>query len=442
MIMLVAIFRHLAWRIVAVFVLIVLSTVSIHALCLRYSSMVSKYDITPVLVYIGLFYLFFFITLVFGIYIFKCKWMAPDKVVQLFEFNDVEKLLRVIAIVSAIGLLFHLIAKGYIFFTNDIISFSQFRSVWINADREAFPIIVRLISIMGHLLVSFVFSGLFLLTLLSANFSGNVRLVVTYLMTYLIILLIYGMSIYSKNIILSGLVVLFLGYLLSAVIFPRRFKNSYKRLAMQFSAVVILLAIFVFIFMTAKMDSNNDFVNYMQGYTDELPVSIPKISSGDYQVVRKCIPCEIIALYLNHGIWNFAKIYHVKERGEAQLFKFLFNWIGRFVMPVGHGGASRVHGRGGLTLPGAAYHDFGLPGLIITAIILALVLVVGIYLLYMNGIYLTIGVLIYLAVGFTMFYSLLFVGPAVISFPFIILSNALILGYIWYSGRRTMYSST
>jgi hypothetical protein len=138
------------------------------------------------------------------------------------------------------------------------------------------------------------------------------------------------------------------------------------------------------------------------------------------QVERLCAPCALGLIYLNHGLWNYEWIAQTEARGDSVLLAPIAGWLVRLGVLEPHAGlASRAHGAGGLTLPGAAYHDLGPLGVILVGLALALMARTAGALMTSAPVRSALGVILFVTAFLTVCHSLMFLGWAVMSFPFV-----------------------
>jgi len=408
-------------RMFILFLSLIVGVLVVHTVALRYSVLEGRYDTVDAFYYFSMFYGIFLFVLALGVVVMSRNKRSID-VTPILRTLSTSTFLTDLATIAGVGLVFHIVAKSYVYSIADVTSFSEFREAWMYGDRSQYPLYVRLSSVAGHLLSSFIFPGIFLSSLIFQYSSKLGYSVARYLVIFMMMLVVYAFGMYSKSTILSGLLLMLLGYILSLA---ACFRGHYKRRRIFLPFVIALVVtVIVFVFATEKADTQKESVQYLQGYMDELPIKL-KTDVGSKEEVIKCMSCQHIALYLNHGIWNFAQVLHDGRRGGKVLFRFIHNWIGRFGI-VNTASVVRVYGRGGVTLVGAAFHDYGFLGVVALSVVMAVVLLAGIWLMTKGGFYLFAGLLIYMATGFTIAYSLLFVGPAIMSFPFIMFSSTIV----------------
>jgi len=188
-------------------------------------------------------------------------------------------------------------------------------------------------------------------------------------------------------------------------------------------------------------------VQYFDGYKDELPIrnrlttASPdpgnlldnaalnaRIAPVRHWMHFSCPPCGLSTLYLSHGLFNFELVANTDRRGEALLLSFARSWLQRLRLWNASGSAAeRVHGRGGMGLVGAAYHDHGWKGVLGLAAGMALSLSLVGVLLRSSPRLAVLGLLGYLALGLTVLFQFMFVAPATLAFPFVMLSCAVVL---------------
>jgi hypothetical protein len=261
--------------------------------------------------------------------------------------------------------------------------------------------------------------------------------------------MLYAAFIGSQNAALGLLVVAVLAIALGAVSAPSLSRGWGSRLA-AVAAFTALAAMFSFSVFNNRVQCGGDkanletFQQYETGFLDELPMKRKQALSALALFVRDtCHACNSVFIYLNHGIYNFERIL---AQGEARGSPLCFNFFKGVAKRLGFEFSEpppkkRVFGLGGATLPGSAYHDFGMVGVIVAAIGHALLAILAGALLRSGSLsWEGVGLVLYVVVGFVTGLSLMFVGFNVISFPFIAISMTLVttavVGWTRFNGWR------
>jgi hypothetical protein len=234
---------------------------------------------------------------------------------------------------------------------------------------------------------------------------------------------------------MTSLVVMLLGASLAVVYSHRPIFDSIRKLFIPFAFVLILSLTFAVMVFAVKINCSNrtlDFSNdsaaeeYIAGYADEIPIKNRDLSGSGLgnevrqAINRHCAVCEMTFLYINHGIFNFEKVLSTRNRGDAVLLVFARNWAVSLGLAEPLQTCKRVYGSGGVTLMGAAYHDYGLAGMLLTAVAHGLLFVFSVWLMHRSNLSAVLGIIGYVASGLITGFSLLFVAPTTIAFPFVI----------------------
>jgi hypothetical protein len=126
-------------------------------------------------------------------------------------------------------------------------------------------------------------------------------------------------------------------------------------------------------------------------------------------------------VYVNHGIFNLSRMLASEARGDPVLLKFVGHWgrrLGLIKAPK-EVIEKRVYGPGGVSLVGAAYHDFGAAGSAITAAVLGGLFGASIRMMSANGAGALAGAWLFSSLFYVLLISNMFVGYSVLPFPFI-----------------------
>lgn len=316
------------------------------------------------------------------------------------------------------GLIFHLLAKAALINSVPFECPTILRDAWIRHDRSQDPLWLRASSMLGHVGSQFAMPGALLAAFQITigrsgwrqwgTFAGCVAVVI-----------IYAGAIMSRSTILTALLIVGLGVALGLCVagaaFWLRLRTGGLALAVFFAVAVLFnLAIFKGKIECGTVTDTRYVLTNLVGSDAELTSDR---FTGEPYVTLRVLPT---LQYLNHAIWNFAIIHDTTERGNPLLLGF----VGDYLQRIGVGGAprdkNRVHSLGGATLPGSAYHDYGYPGLLGAAIMVGACWVLGAALLLRGGRWSLFGLTCLVAAGLTIALSILFVGPATMSFPFLI----------------------
>jgi hypothetical protein len=134
-----------------------------------------------------------------------------------------------------------------------------------------------------------------------------------------------------------------------------------------------------------------------------------------------CPVCSFIIIYINHGIFNLSKVMASNERGDPVFLNFIAAWSTRIGLDISFGAKTgmRAHGPGGLTLAGAAYHDYGALGFLFIAATLGLLFRKSLCWINSACVRVLFGVWLFSLLFYVLLLSSMFVGFSLLPFPFI-----------------------
>jgi hypothetical protein len=335
-------------------------------------------------------------------------------------------------VLCCIGLAFHAYSKLALVNFHLSNCIGELRNAWITTSHDQIPIFRRVTSVIGHLLSSFAYAGLFFALY---RYSIGARKMVSFLFASAFFLagVMYAFFIGSQNAILALLVVSILAIGLGAISVQAFWRAWGGRLAviLWFMLLAAFLSLSAFdnrVHCGDGVASVQTFRHYEEAFFDEIPMRKKEtIAEVSVQVRRVCNACNAIFIYLNHGIYNFAHIASQDNlRGDPVFFNFFRGAAKRFGFPIEEKvNKPRVYGLGGATLPGSAYHDFGFSGMVVVGIVHALLAILAGGLLRSGSLqWEGVGLVLYVAVGFVTALSMMFVGFNIIAFPFVVWSAA------------------
>lgn len=343
------------------------------------------------------------------------------------------KFLPSLVILSCVGLALHAYSKLALVNFHLPGCIGELRNVWITTPHEQIPFFQRTTSVLGHLLSSFTYAGLFFSIY---RFSIDVRKTMSFVfaIVFFLIGVAYAAFIGSQNVVLAHLLVAVLAVGLGAISVPEFWRGWSKRLLVFFcfAAFTAFFSVSVFnnrVQCGGAVANMETYKQYEEGFLDEIPMirksTITEVSEG---IRELCEACNSIFIYLNHGIYNFQHIVGQGDlRGDPVFFNFFRGLAKRLGFPLEEKPHKpRVYGLGGATLPGSAYHDFGFIGLVLLGIVHALLAISAGHLLRSGAIkWEGVGLVLYIMVGFVTGLSMMFVGFNVIAFPFVVWSTAM-----------------
>ena len=320
--------------------------------------------------------------------------------------------------ISFVGIVIHLLAKAQFIHMTPRECITIIRELWINHDRSHDPVWIRISSILGHVGSQFAIPGAML-----AGFQ------ITYgrrswrrwliLVGFVGIIVVYAGSIMSRSTVMSALTLIFLGITLGLSEANTTFLSRVRRGGSVLATVLIIAILFNLVVFNSKISCGPK--NEAKYVNDNLVNTGLKAKIGNSKKIRSYnLRMAPTLIYANHGLANFAIIHDTQRRGSPLLLGFVEDYLQRINIGSVKEKKIRVHSRGGATLPGAAYHDYGYPGLVCTALVVGLSWSVGSALLSRGGRWGFVGLTFLAGTALTIALSMLFVAPATMSFPFII----------------------
>lgn len=317
--------------------------------------------------------------------------------------------------ISLCGLVFHGIAKASFVSSVPLDCLTMLRGAWIQHDRSADPLWMRISSMLGHIGSQFAMPGLLLSAfqitrgvrrrpwLAYAGFTG--------------VVIVYAAAIVSRSTVLNALVITALGVMLGIAGNKggglRRLHSGALALAL-FMALALAFNSLVF---KGKIDCGTRTVTrYVE--TNLVGTDVKLTRDSFFSESFSTLGVLPTLQYLNHAIWNYAIILDTDRRGSLLLFGFVGDYLQRLGLAPPSAPKTRVHSLGGATLPGAAFHDYGIFGLAATALAVGAWWVFGAALLVRGRRWRYVGLACLVGAGLTIAMDLLFVAPSTMSFPF------------------------
>jgi hypothetical protein len=316
------------------------------------------------------------------------------------------------------GLVFHLLAKSELINSVTFECPTLLREAWIRHDRSQDPLWLRASSMLGHVGSQFAMPGL-LFSAFQITYGRRGWAQWSIFSGCAGVIIFYSAAIMSRSTMLTALLITGLGVALGLCMAGSslwsRLRNGGLALALFLGAAMLFnLAIF-----NSKVEcGERTDIRYVQANLVGTDVGLTSNRfSGKLWDSLRVLPS---VQYLNHALWNFAIIHDTEARGSPLLLSFVNEYLAR--IGIGRPGEvkTRVHSLGGSTLPGAAYHDHGYPGLLAAALGVGACWALGAAMLMRGRSWRLLGIACLVAAGLTIALSLLFVGPATMSFPFVI----------------------
>jgi len=301
----------------------------------------------------------------------------------------------------------------------------ELRSAYLNSRSADLDAGRQLASATGHLLANFFAPGLFL-GVARLTSHGWSRHVVFCTAGFLVIGIVYAGVMVSRSVLLTSICVAVLGAAFGYVV--SRHRGAFGRAVVMLGFMATLLGGISLAVFSSKIEcSTGDGNGYVTSNARAMPIVPDRQPNGNtpgaVHAQAACATCVSTLLYLNHGIYNFVQVTSTEGRGDPVLFGFARYWgermriLERRAVP-----GSRVFGAGGVTLPGAAYHDFGWLGTVFVGAGMGVLLVWVAWLIGRGEPWHWFGIAGFVVVGVGMMEGLLFVAPTTLSFPFVLVA--------------------
>ncbi len=388
----------------------------------------------------------------------------------VFRILDNERTLTTLVVVTAIGVAIHTASKLYFISSTRLECIASLHAIWLERPRTGNPAWVEFASRVGHVLSGFAFAGSF-----AAAFATMVRQQDRWRrsMMKLALLFVLGQSYAFIIMSRSSMLLLLIGFTAGALLGVAA-SGHLRRAVGRVAILVGLAALVTFGLANARAYSNIHCLSKLpavdamtieqQGFYRMLPMrrindarSNPfwaaqkaadggdnsGASSGNDRVrgpllaaagsvERLCPSCALVQTYLNHAIWNFE--WYAFVGADAQdgslLLKPLRAWYKRLSVDDNgpEVGGERGFGAGGITLPGAFYHDLGISGVLIGAVLLGLAGRASGALMLGGRLASAVGVILYVCVVGAIGYMFMMPVWSVMAFPFA--TGALIVTFV------------
>ncbi len=380
-------------------------------------------------------------------------------------FGD-RRLRAFLLLVSLAGIALHVWSKYYLIELRPISCISEIRFAWLEVDRSMLPVHIRLGSILGHLLTSFAYLGMLAISYTMGR-SGSVRAVcrsdIALQLFFTFVGSLYAGFIGSRNAMLAFLVMNLVGLMLGLEAPEggkkpvRRWRLALVTLAMPLIGMVAFSsAIFsdrltchepdaLVKFQGHGLSAGKIAAYHMTGNYREFALKARTQDDGaewrETLFVERCPVCGPALVYANHGIFNLSKVLASDERGRPILLSYIAAWgkrIGLNIRSDGENGV-RVYGPGGITLAGAAYHDYGVLGVVLVAAVLGLLFGQSINWMASSGSRVIVGAWLFSVLFYVLIISSIFVGFSILPFPFITfgIGVGLMVWMLLFSGLRS-----
>lgn len=422
----------------------------LHCLTLWIAPFESVYPTAPAIAILWAFFAVFFVC---ARLVLAGRSMASiDRLASRITLSGVfqDRRLQVfLVLVSLMGVVLHVWAKIYLTELRPISCLSEIRFAWMEVDRQALPLHIKASSVLGHLLTSFAYFGIMIASFnigRSGSISSIKRSDLVLQLFFVVVGVLYAGFIGSRNAMLAFLVMGLVGAILASSCARR--PTEWHRPLRVVVATLLLPAISAVLFSSlifsdrlfcdtpeALSKLGGKYVSakgitehYLAGNYKEFEL-IPR-SDDDGQpdwrrtlFVDRCSICGPTMVYVNHGIFNLSKMMASEARGDPVLLKFFSSLPERLGLVEAlstRQPRERVYGPGGISLAGAAYHDFGVTGLVITAAVLGTLFGVSIWAMQAYGVGVLVGVWMFSWLLYVLLIANMFVGFSVLPFPFIV----------------------
>lgn len=359
-----------------------------------------------------------------------------------------DRRLRVfLLLVSILGVGLHAWSKYYLTELRPITCISEIRFAWLEVNRDVLPIQVRVASVLGHLMTSFAYLGMLATSFAicqTKTLASIPRSEVVQQVIFTLVGAIYAGFIGSRNAMLAFLAMSLAGFIMAIATRNPSANSGYSWRPLVAALLVPTFGMLAFssaIFSDrlfcrapdALISPNGQQVSaariaafHMTGNYPEFALRARTQDEGgnwrDALFVDVCPICGSAMVYANHGIFNLSRTVGSEERGAPVLLGYLRSLVRRLgvdLRPAEGEMVKRVYGPGGITLAGAAYHDYGLVGVLIMAAILGILFGQSILWMLSNGIRTLIGVWLFCCFFYMLLISSMFVGFSVLPFPFV-----------------------
>ena len=380
-----------------------------------------------------------------------------------------DKLLIRLTLISVVGLCFHVFAKYYLTHLRPVHCLFEIRFAWIEVPHSMLPWFVRIASVLGHLLTAFAYFGVFIASLMTIRTYEHTKQRwrhLIYLLVFMLIGTIYAGFIGSRNAMLAYLVMAFAGVVLGLCLQSFTWRKALNAgvitcvlpflMAAGFSTAVFSNRIFCdanaapiaqgVVQLPVEKNTQAVAAQYLLANCKAFAIECYQDGYGKTVLERfllRCSTCGSTMLYLEHGIINFSQIVAAHSRGDPVLFRFFQTLPTRFGLAYidedKNAPDSRVYGPGGTTFAGAAYHDYGISGVLLSALVLGTIY--GWMLRLINGKKaLSLGVWLYVGCFYILMTSNIFVGSNAMPFPFILFGSGITIAAVTMA-RNTRISA-
>ncbi len=346
---------------------------------------------------------------------------AADAASGLLEILGNPVLVTVFCLLSVIGLGLHYYDKLIInHFTGACLA--DLRGAWIDATVARGRTLSSWQSALGHILSHATFPLLFVLFIGGQRFSRRLRLMgwsVAVGSTFL-----YALIIGTRTTILSFVACAVLAVGLGLCL--RR--NESAMPSLKALALVLAMALSYAAAISAdRMYCHGGPNLYVDQFVPELSAEF----SGPMPESPMGRLAMLIGIYVSHSSWTFEKSLEFPNRSGSVFLNFGWYWLYRLgiidAMPSGE----RPYQHGMMSLTGAAWYDFDLPGMVVVAMLHGIVMAYAGFMLSSSGFRQAFGALTYVCIGLITLWAPLAFAPNTLSYPFIGLAFLAYISCAW-----------
>lgn len=359
------------------------------------------------------------------------------------KLTSLPGLLPSLAVLSLVGVGLHLYDKIAINHLPYSTCLNEVREAWIRAGVQRGYAISSWQSALGHILSHFSFVLISIVILRQDSIAFMQR--VAYASVAIVSIFTYAIAISSRSTLLFFFYTCVLAYVLRRALFPMGVSTLIRRALPIVSVVGIASLGFGAYAFWGRMECGYAAVigqgvttvealrrEYIEEYFDDLGIerkanAVTRVLDGDEvaknsgrPVAVGCATCDLIGMYLTHGLWNFEHALRAARHPGTSFWSFWENIKER----LGQGNRasekeSRSYPRGMIALPGAAWYDLGTRGMLGIAVLHGMVITLVGVLIQLGGFFTAIGIVAFFSIGLITLWSPLAFAANVMSFPFI-----------------------
>ena len=292
-----------------------------------------------------------------------------EKMSRLYDYLKPHRLILLTSLLVLCGLLLHLYDKVFIMKIDYSAGIAKARHQWLAHGTERGGGISSWQSAAGHILVNFHFIVMAMVLVFWKELPKAYKYL-GYVVSVTAIL-IYSGSIGSRSVPLF-----FLLYVISIMLLSKSLGRGFLPKGFRFLFVLLVFLFFAYnlfvfhergkVFGSSPKQYTESFYSHLGGKEDEQCTwgeNLPGFLSEIYYYTI------LTTIYINHNQWTFDYVLTLKDRPGQSLMNTLYGGLVKVgLLPkerVGNRAFSGVF----LSLPGCAYYDYGVWGMIIIAIL-------------------------------------------------------------------------